>query len=401
MTSRRLFVIGADPHRERAFATWARADLSVTLADGITGAGYEHCVDRFLSVDVRDESADVDRLTRLAAGHDGVTTLSENSLVTAAIVADTLGLPGPGAPAAGIARSKPCQREVNRRYGLPGPRFARVTGAEDLRRFFDGRAVDAVLKPQDAAGSAAVFGVGTLDEALRQWPRVRVASPGRTAIIEEYVPGTEVSVEAVVDRGALAFASVTHKCSGGPTGFLEVSHTTGDTDHLDDGAISALVRDLAAAWTVGSAVLHVELKAGDGHAVPIEATVRPAGDFIPELVNVVHGRDLYHDLACLALGMPLPPARPALAAHAGVRFLLAEGTVRRAPTPLEVMDGRPDVKVARPLAQPGRRLPALSANWSRAGYALGWSGDGESLERQLRAAVGDLGRRMGVAEVSP
>ncbi|HEX4811580.1 MAG TPA: hypothetical protein VFV66_02365 [Nonomuraea sp.] len=414
----RLFVIGADPHRERAFSTWLRAGLEVTLADGTGMGGYEHVVDRFHPIDVRDESADVDRLVSLAAGHDGVTTLAEGSLITAATVAEELGLPGPGVHAARVARSKVRQREIG-----AGPRHAAVTGPEDLVRFFAEGVRAAVLKPPDAAASAAVFAVRTVEQALERWPRVRAVSPSRTGIVEEYLPGAEVSVEAVVRRGQVVFSSLTRKETGGPTGFLEIAHATGrarppvacgpdggraaggDTegyagrDAGPDADMAALVREVVAAWRVESAVMHVEMKVGGELPVLMEATVRPAGDYIPELVAAVHGHDLYLSLASLALDRPLPEARPGPAARAEVRFLLGSGLVRRTVTPVQVLDGRPDVKIVRQLAPAGCRLPPLTANWARAGYALGWSsGAGASLTGQLKATIADLGRLMGISE---
>ncbi|MEV0391337.1 ATP-grasp domain-containing protein [Nonomuraea sp. NPDC050643] len=396
----RLFVIGADPHRERAFATWARAGLSVTLADGVSAGGYEHVVDRFHPIEVRDENADTEWLVRMAAGHDGVTTLAEGALVTAATVARKLGLPGPGVHAARTARSKVRQREIGARHGLAGPRYAAVRGPEDLGRFFAAGRAGAVLKPLDSAGSAAVVAVHTLDEALDRWPRVRATSPSRTGIVEEYLPGAEVSVEAVVRGGEVVFTSLTRKETGGPTGFLEVAHATGQADR-PGAEVSALVDRLVTAWEVESAVLHVELKVDDARFVLLEATVRPAGDFITELVAAVHGRDLYLDQARLALGRPLTADRPARARRAEVRFLLASGTVRRTVSPVEVTAGRPYVKIVRQLAQAGCRLAPLTANWARAGYALGWSTDDTGpLTGQLRAAISDLGRLMGTPEVA-
>ncbi|MFG1962277.1 acetyl-CoA carboxylase biotin carboxylase subunit family protein [Nonomuraea sp. NPDC049028] len=396
----RLFVIGADPRREWAFSTWLRAGLSVTLADGVSGGGFEHAVDRFHPVEVRDEKADVESLVRMAASHDGVTTLAEGSLITAATVARELGLPGPGVGAARIARSKIRQRWAGQRHGLTGPRHSAVTGPDDLVRFFAAGVQAAVLKPPDASASAAVFAVHSVEEALDRWPRVRAISPSRTGIVEEYLPGAEASVEAVVRGGELVFSSLTRKQTGGPTGFLEVAHTT-DQAERPDAAVSALVHDLIAAWQVESAILHVEVKLDGGRPVLLEGTIRPAGDYITELVSAVHGRDLYLDQAHLALGRPLAADRPPRARRAEVRFLLASGIVRRNVAPVEVLAGLPDVKIVRQLAAAGCRLPPLTANWARAGYALGWStDDGESLTGQLRTAVTDLGKLMGTPELA-
>ncbi|MEQ4724887.1 ATP-grasp domain-containing protein [Nonomuraea sp. B19D2] len=309
-------------------------------------------------------------------------------------------LPGPGVGAARIARSKIRQREVCQRHGLTGPRHSAVTGPDDLVRFFATGVQAAVLKPADSSASAAVFAVHGVEEALDRWPRVRAISPSRTGIVEEYLSGAEASVEAVVRDGKLIFSSLTRKQTGGPTGFLEVAHTTDRADR-PNAALNALVRDLIAAWQVESAVLHVEVKLDGGRPVLLEATVRPAGDYITELVSAVHGRDLYLDQARLALGQPLAVDRPASARRAEVRFLLASGIVRRNVAPVEVLAGLTDVKIVRQLAAAGCRLPPLTANWARAGYALGWStDDGDSLTRQLRTAVSELGKLMGASEIA-
>jgi hypothetical protein len=252
------------------------------------------------------------------------------------------------------------------------------------------------LKPADAAASTAVYRVVDVGDATARWPEVRSLSPSGTGIIEDYVEGPEVSVEAVVVEGNLLRASVTTKETGGPTGFLELAHTVvSDDDLLPDA--TAAVEQVVRAWSIGSAVLHAEFKLSPEGLELIEAAARPAGDLIPELVEVALGRDLYLSQAALALGDDPPPDRPRVASCAGIRFALASGVVRRQVAPAEVVPGLDRIRLAEQLFQPGRRLPPLIANWTRSAYVLGWSDELEPLRAELEEATERIAALMGVS----
>jgi S-sulfo-L-cysteine synthase (3-phospho-L-serine-dependent) len=387
--------------RAGAFAVWARAGLRVVLADGSSQAHYEHVVDEYEAFEVRDaRTPDVDRLERLGSRCDGVTTLSDASILTAATLAERLGLPGPGVHAARLSRSKPEQRKLAGSHGIGSPRWAVVRSPEDVDAFFAHGNVAAVLKPADAAASTAVYPVGNADEARARWPEVKPFSETSTGVLEERVFGPEVSVEGVVSRGRLEAASVTRKRLGGPTGFLERAHlVVRDEDESLVEAATAAAAAVVSAWRVDSALVHVELKLPlAGEPVLVEAAARVGGDLIPELVRKALGRDLYRVQAALAFGEVPPPDDAPAAACAGISFLLASGAVRRTVAPVEVLDGLADVHVVEQLVPSGRRLPPLVANWTRAGYALGWGDSPESLEADLARAATRLAELMGVEE---
>src|SRR5262249_38313643 len=98
--AKRLLVVGAGSMRWSAFLTWRLMGIDVVLVDGWTGARYEHLVQDCVLRDPRAGSADLDAIRDLGRGCDGVTTLADASQVTAATIAEGLGLPGVGRAAA-------------------------------------------------------------------------------------------------------------------------------------------------------------------------------------------------------------------------------------------------------------------------------------------------------------
>ncbi|HXM56911.1 MAG TPA: ATP-grasp domain-containing protein [Candidatus Dormibacteraeota bacterium] len=397
--AKRLLVVGASPMRSGAFATWREMGLDIVLVDGYSTARYEDLAHEFWPLDPRDGSADLESIRSLARGCDGITTLSDDSQRTVAVIAEELGLPGVGSAAATAARSKTLQRELWERAGIPVPRWRKVETVEDVREFYAGGSRSAVLKPVDGAGGVGALRVENLDEAARHWPIVRLLSPARTAVIEDYVEGREVCVDAIVTRGAPVFVSVADCEHLAMIGFLCTAHNYA-ADQPDLAMATAMIQQIVDALGIGPGNMHVEFKIKDGRWVPIEMGLRPGGAFVPELTVRVRGVDIYEAQARLALG--LDPPVPGMvrgqpeAAYAQSRYLVGEGRVRRFVTPGTIVRGLPDVKVVNQQAAPGQRTRVPVSEANRAGYAYGWSDDRERLDDQLREAIARLGKEMGL-----
>jgi biotin carboxylase len=387
--------------RESAFVTWRQMGLHIVLADGYSSGRYEHLANEFAALDPRDGSADMDEILELARDCDGVTTLADNSQLTAAAVAEDLGLAGIGRAAAAIARSKLLQRSLCERAGLPAPQWRQVSEPGDLSGFFADCRGPAVLKPVDCAGSAGVLRVRDEQDALRQWQVVRSVSRSRTVIIEEFVPGRELCVDAVVVASLPVFVSICDADYTGPEGFIAVSAKYAAIQPDRAAAVQAIQR-VVHAFGLANGVMQAEFKVDRGRWVLLEATFRPGGALVPDLTERVTGVNLYLAQARIALGMapPVPPsasARPVVP-HAQVRFLVASGTVRRFVPPGSILGGLPDVKVVNQFAMPGQRVRLPLSEDGRAGYAVGWAADSDRLDAQLREAVSRLGREMGLTE---
>lgn len=394
----RLLIVGASPMRAAAFGAWRELGLELVLVDGHSQERYEDLVSESHALDARDDSADLDAIRALARGCDGITTLTDDSQRTVAVVAEELGLPGVGASAGEAARSKTQQRELWERAGMRVPRWQRVTDAADLDAFYADGPLTAVIKPVDSAGGAGALRVETQDEAARHWPIVRSLSPTKTAVIEEFLPGREICVDAVVVGGETQFVMPVDVEHMRTIGFLNTSASYA-TENPDLEPSTALIDDIVAAMGVRDGIVHAEFKIDGDCWTTVEVGLRPGGALVPELTVLVTGVDLYVAQALVALGerRPIPDDPPApIAPYAESRFLVAEGQVRRFASPADVLAPFPDVKVVRQFLLAGQRARMPLSEAGRAGYVYGWGTDRIDLDAQLRRAVDRLGEIMGV-----
>lgn len=398
MSGRRLLVVGASPMRSAAFAEWRQMDLDVVLVDGHSQGRYEDLATEFWALDARDQSADIGRIREIARGCDGITTLTDDSQRTVAVLAEELGLPGVGASAGAAARSKAIQRSLCERAGMRVPRWRRVTGPDDLADFYAQGPVAAVIKPVDSAGGAGALRVENYAEAMSHWAIVRSLSPSRTAIIEEFLEGREVCVDAVVCGGEPVFVSAVDCEHMRTVGFLCTSSSYA-TEQPDREPATAMIRQVVAALGVGDGIVHAEYKIHGDSWTTVEIGLRPGGALVPELTVKVSGVDLYAAQARVALGdkpaVPLVPDQPR-APYAQARYLVGEGQVRRFVPPADILAGLPDVKVVQQQAGPGQRMRIPLSEAGRAGFAYGWGTDRLRLDAQLREAIARLGAAMGL-----
>jgi len=394
----RLLVVGASQMRAAAFASWRQLGLEIVLVDGHSQGRYEDLATEFWALDARDGSADVGRIRELARGCDGITTLTDDSQRTVAVLAEELGLPGVGAAAGTAARSKALQRSLCQRAGMRVPRWQKVTGEDDLRAFYADGPAAAVIKPVDSAGGAGALRVENVAEAVRHWPVVRSLSASRAAIIEEFMEGREVCVDAVVSGGEPSFVSVVDCEHMRTIGFLCTSSSYA-TVQPDQEPATVMIRQIISALDVGDGIVHAEFKIDGDCWTTVEVGLRPGGALVPELTVKVSGVDLYAAQALLALGhKPAVPAAPAPpeAPYAQARYLVGEGQVRRFVPPADILANLPDVRVVNQQAGPGQRMRIPLSEAGRAGYAFGWGTDRLRLDAQLREAIALLGLGMGL-----
>ena len=384
--------------RAAAFGSWHRLGLDIVLVDGHSQGRYEDLATEFWAFDARDGSADIERIRELARGCDGITTLTDDAQRTVAQVADEVGLPGVGAAAGDVARSKAAQRALCQRAGLRVPRWRQVADADDVRAFYADGTVTAVIKPVDSAGGAGALRVENYEEAAGHWPIVRSLSPSRTAIIEEFIDGREVCVDAVISRGETLFASVVDVEHMRTVGFLCTSSSYA-TERPEQETATGLIRTLVKALGVADGIMHAEFKISGELWTTVEVGLRPGGALVPELTVKVTGVDLYAAQALVALGEKNPVrAAPgqAEAPYAEARYLVGEGQVRRFVPPASVLAGLPDVKVVCQQAGAGQQARVPLSEAGRAGYAYGWGTDRIWLDFQLRQAIALLGEGMGL-----
>jgi hypothetical protein len=237
----------------------------------------------------------------------GVYAAGEMLVEQTGIVADALGLPGPGAGAARVCRNKYLQRLYLRDWS-PQAVVVPPEGRSDL----DLSAVrfPAVLKP---SGRRSSSGVRTVHDAAELRSLLSDYRAAETLLIEEYVTGPEYSVEAVVADGEIRFESVTEKRTTDRDSdwFVEMSHTVPAPPGVDHETLLGANRGIVRRLGIRSGIVHTELRLTPGRrAVLMEVAARTPGDGIMPLYHLATGRSLEETIMRVALAEPATHPRP-------------------------------------------------------------------------------------------
>ncbi|MEV4416101.1 ATP-grasp domain-containing protein [Catellatospora sp. NPDC049609] len=322
-----------------------------------------------------DVAAMAQAARRLAADGPvaGVMTWDEARTPQTAALAAELGLIGDPAAVA-RCRDKLLTRRALAAAGVPQPASVPVGSLAQAATEASRIGYPVILKPSDLALSVGVIkvdGPGQLADAYDFTSGVRHgALPDwrPQVLLEEYVDGEEISVDAAVHRGEVTPLCVARKEIGHPPYCIEIGHHVhGDDPLRHDEQLLRLLHDAHAALGFTDGVTHTEIRLSARGPRIIEVNARLGGDMIPYLGLRATGVDTALAAAAVACGRP-PSAVPDRKLVAGVRFfyparpdtvvetlgfdraglpaavdelaLLAEPGDRRSPPPAGTVNGR-------------------------------------------------------------
>lgn len=341
-----------------------------------------------LRLETNDEASLVEALRRyheLDPFH-GALTICDYYLETVARVAAALGIVHPFSTNVGLERSKDRVRRALDEAGLANPRYVVVRSVAEARRAAAQIGYPLVSKPTDLASSAHVRLVRNADEleiavaALQRFGRnFRDQPRGVECLLEEYLQGPEVSVEACTVDGATTVLGVTDKGVTGSPYFIEDSHmfptalpsdTVRELDTFARRVLDAVGHDRGPA--------HIEVKLTSDGPRLVELNSRLPGNYIVELVRLVTGVDLLRVTLELALG-----ERPKLTLAAGeaksaaIRFFVpSQSGVLRSTIGVKTLAEDPRVARWQLDAKPGTRVGEPIDNGCYLGHLVAIDRDG-------------------------
>ncbi|PWW66671.1 ATP-grasp domain-containing protein [Actinokineospora spheciospongiae] len=193
--------------------------------------------------------------------------------------------------------------------GAPGPDL--VAAARRLR-------FPALVKPVDSSGSRGVVACATPGRLAEAFTEAIAFSPSGRVVVEEFLDGTHLTVEALVVDGQIAFHAVTSRTVTPPPFFVTTAHVMPADlpEHTDAHLVRMLTRISAElGYTHGPLTLDAVL-GRDGELYLIEMAARLGGNGLSELVQAATGVDLVGAMIDLATGgtpvLSPRPIRPSL-----------------------------------------------------------------------------------------
>ena len=285
----RLLVLGAGPAQIGLLRAARERDLFVIAVDRDPAAPGFAYADKRALVSTEDEPG-IDRLAR-AENVDGIVSPGADWPVgVAARVAERLGLPHPidGATAA-LATTKSRQRERFAAAGVPQPRL------------LDEPVPPCVVKAPDRQGQRGLTFVRTEAELPAAIEAALEASRNGAYIVEEYVDGPEVTVNAVSVDGVFHPLAVTDRLTADPPAFgVALAHAWPCVSETQSPIEAA--RAAAEALGIRNGPTYTQIRIGSGGSQVVELAARLGGGHDAELVEAATGVKL-NDLALdFALG---------------------------------------------------------------------------------------------------
>jgi predicted ATP-grasp superfamily ATP-dependent carboligase len=322
----------------------------------------------------------------------GILCYHEGVILAAAHAAAALGVPGMGVDAVHNCRDKARTRRLLTAAGIAQPRFALVSSPTQAAKAATSIGFPLVLKPRNLGASQGVVRIDDESDIDAAFDASRSASqhgmtPYPDLLMEEYIEGPEVSVDAAVHDGIYQPLFLARKRVGAEPYFEETGHIVSARDPLlADRRVVGVLAAAHSALGARHGITHTELKLTPRGPVLIEVNGRLGGDLIPYLGHLATGIDPGHVAVDVATGRA-PRTVPSRAASAGIRFLYPpyDAILRHATLPAQ--GECPGLHRAALLENPGTALRLPPAGYvARYAYLIAAAGDPATCERRLDAA---------------
>lgn len=386
---KRLLVLGAGPAQLGLLAAARARELHVIAVDREPSAPGFRYSDRRAIVSTEDESG-IERLSGAERVDGLIAPGIDWPVAIAARVAERLALPHPISPETAIlSTSKLRQRERFAEAGVPQPAYEVCAGAAEAGEAAQRIGFPCVIKAPDRQGQRGLTLVGSAGEVEEAVRIALDASRSATLLVEELVPGREVTVNAFSSGGHFHPLTVTDRLTATLPAFgVALTHIW--PSELEPAQIGAVVEAAsAAARAVGieNGPSYTQVLVGpDGPRVG-ELAARLGGGHDAELCRVALGVDLNGAALSAALGQEVPAAALAPVAKVGgacVRFLVAPPGELREVNGVEEAFALEGIRGIRIYRRPGHRFGEFRRGADRAGAVLAV---GDSREQALERAA--------------
>jgi biotin carboxylase len=352
------------------------------------------------ALDLMDRESVIAAARELAATTPvlGVVSWDEALIVTAAHVADELGLPGAGINGVEGCRDKLRSRQILTASGVAQPVFDFVRDEEQGVAAAGRIGYPVVVKPRGLGASIGVVLAQDADavreafHAAEESSLIGAAAYQGGALVEEYLRGPEISVDGAVVDGEYTPMFVARKKVGMDPYFEELGHIVDGADELlsDPRVLDTLsMAHNAIGYRYG--ITHTELKLTARGPVIVEINGRLGGDLIPLLARHATGIDPGAAAVDVALGIKPEIPGPTQNRYVGLRFAYPDEDCVVESVHVPEPGGANGVLRASAMVQPGAQMKLPPAEFmSRHAYVICAGRDSDECAVFLDKAISEV-----------
>jgi biotin carboxylase len=327
-----------------------------------------------------------------------IVPVGDRPTVTAALASAALGLRHNPPEAAAAARNKFKARALFAAAGLSVPRFTRFPLDRSPRHAAEAVPFPCVLKPLCLSASRGVIRADNPDGFAAAFRRIRdllLTSEIRMlkdeaadwVLVEEYIPGQELALEGLLDRGRLRPLALFDKPDPleGPC-FEETLYVTPSRlPRAVQGKIVAEAERAAAALGLVHGPVHAELRLNAAGPWVLEVAARAIGGLCSRALRFGVGMSLEELIIRHALGLEIAPAREEPAA--GVMMIpIPRAGILKAVEGIEAAGQVAGIEEVAITAKLDQELVPLPEGSSYLGFIFARAASPEAVEAALREA---------------
>ena len=240
---------------------------------------------------------------------DGIITNSEPTFLSMAEAASKLGLRCMSVDNTKLYKNKFLMREFCREHRLLSPRYKYCFNVDDAIDFYNDIQKKCIIKPLDNSASRGVFSVNSISEIKTHFSESLSASSkeNKAVIIEEYVTGTEFTVDGIMThRGhrSLAISEKKHYAYNENVAYQLLFEN--NNKYYDYEELRRVNDQLVDMTGIPFSLTHAEYKFSNGKFYLIEIQARGGGNFIAsDIVPYISGIDSYTEQIKWAVGDPV------------------------------------------------------------------------------------------------
>ena len=297
----KIAIIGANEFQYKLIARANKLGYETYVFAWEEGAVARDIATAFYPVSITDKEKILEIAKQVQV--DAVISIaSDLAMPTVNYIADKLGFIGNSLISTELMTDKFKMRERLSDYNLPCPWYRLISKYDDLAD--ESLNFPLIVKPIDRSGSRGVTKVSSFEELKAAIDLAKNVSFSDVVLVEEYIGGSEYSIESISQNGKHQILQITEKFTTGSPNYIEIGH-------LQPARISNELRlkiekvvvDSLAALEFENGASHAEIKIENDKIYIIEIGGRMGGDFIgSDMVQISTGIDFLKLVIDVSLG---------------------------------------------------------------------------------------------------
>ena len=269
--------------------------------------------DEYANVSIIDKEAVLEEARK--RNIDGIMSFAvDPGVVTAAYVADRMGLPMPGPyESVCILQNKDRFRKFLADNGFNVPKAKGYSSIEEAMADITSFAWPVIVKPTDSAGSKGVTKVNGPEEIEDALKTAFAHSISKHIIVEDFIEkqGFQTGSDSFLVNGTLKFFSLDNQYfdDNAANIYTPSAHSwPSSMPHCYQNKLQQDVQRIISLLNMGTSIFNIETRIGtNGKPYIMEMAPRAGGNRLSEVIRMATGLDIITASIEYAVGNPLPP----------------------------------------------------------------------------------------------